>query len=163
MPFATFQQVHSIKTTIDKISTRNWRVLFISSKNVSSGYLIPHIPRIPQIIPQMWPFNFNTCIFGSNSSQMFFKWGVPKYFAIFTGKQLWWSILLMKLEAFRPTTLLKWDFTTVCFLFYRCTLRSDTVFSNRKPFKNDEKCSSFALKISKFLSPIFGHVEKRLD
>ena len=48
----------------------------------------------------------------------------------------------------------------------RCTLRSETVFDNWKTFKNDEKCflfhlkSSFRSQVSKFLSRLFGHVEK---
>ena len=32
---------------------------------------------------------------------------VLKNLAIFTGKQLYWSLLLIKLQAFRPATLLK--------------------------------------------------------
>ena len=38
---------------------------------------------------------------------MFFKIGIIKYFAIFTEKRLCWSRNLIKLQAFRPTTLLK--------------------------------------------------------
>ena len=50
------------------------------------------------------------CSSRSSRSQMFFKIGVLKNFANFTGKQLCWSIFLIKLQAFRPTTLLKRDF-----------------------------------------------------
>ena len=48
----------------------------------------------------------------------------------------------------------------------RHTLMSDTTFGNWKPFTNDEKCfyvmlkALFVLKIFKFLSWLFGHVEK---
>ena len=35
-----------------------------------------------------------------------------------------------------------------------------TIFDNRKPFKNDEKWFLFHLKIFTFLSWLFGHVEK---
>ena len=38
--------------------------------------------------------------------------GVFKYFAIFTGKRLCWSIFLIKLQAFRSVTLLKRDSNT---------------------------------------------------
>ena len=37
----------------------------------------------------------------SSRSQMFFKIGVLKNFAIFTGKHLRWSLFLIKLQAFR--------------------------------------------------------------
>ena len=40
---------------------------------------------------------------------MFFKIGVPKNWAIFTGKHLCWSLILIKLQAWRPTKLLKRD------------------------------------------------------
>ena len=53
----------------------------------------------------------------------------------------------------------------------RCTLRSEIIFGNWKPFKNDKKCSLFHLKSSFcsqdigvfFLSLLFGRVAKRLD
>ena len=51
---------------------------------------------------------------------MFNKKAVLKNFAIFTGKQLWWSLFLIKLQAFRPVSLLKWDSITGVFL---CILR----------------------------------------
>ena len=41
--------------------------------------------------------------------QMFFKIGVLKYFAIFTGKHLCWSLFSIMLPAFRPETFLKRD------------------------------------------------------
>ena len=53
--------------------------------------------------------------------------------------------------------------------FQRCTLRSETIFSYWKPFKNDEKCfyftskALFILKVSKSLFWLFGHVAKWLD
>ena len=40
---------------------------------------------------------------------MFYKKAVLKNFAIFTGKQLSWSRLLIKLEARRPAIVLKRD------------------------------------------------------
>ena len=47
---------------------------------------------------------------------MFFKIGVLKNFAIFSGKHLCWSHFLKKLQAFRPATLLKRDSDTGVFL-----------------------------------------------
>ena len=44
-------------------------------------------------------------IFRSSSSQMFFKTGVIRNFAVFTGKYLCWSLLLIKLQALQPATL----------------------------------------------------------
>ena len=44
--------------------------------------------------------------------QMFFKIGVLKKFAIFTGKHLCYRFFLIKFQAFRPATLLKRDSNT---------------------------------------------------
>ena len=52
----------------------------------------------------------------SRRSQMFFKIGVLKNFANYTGEYLCWSLFLIKLQPLRPTTLLKRDFSTGCFL-----------------------------------------------
>ena len=38
-------------------------------------------------------------IIRSSASQMFFKIGALKNFAIFTGKPLYWSLFLIKLQA----------------------------------------------------------------
>ena len=48
--------------------------------------------------------------FRSRRSQMFFKTDALKYFAKLAGKQLCWSLFLIKLQAFKPGTLLKRDF-----------------------------------------------------
>ena len=50
----------------------------------------------------------------NSCSQMFFKIGVLKNFANFTGKNPYWNLLLIKLQALRPATLLKRDSNT-CF------------------------------------------------
>ena len=52
----------------------------------------------------------------SNCSQMFFKIGGFRNFTIFTGKQLCWSLFLIKLYTFRPEILLKIDFNAGVFL-----------------------------------------------
>ena len=63
----------------------------------------------------------NTCAFiflWSNQkqpSEMFYKKAVLKNFAIFTGKHLWWSLFLTKLQDFRPDS--KRDSNTCIFLW----------------------------------------------
>ena len=51
----------------------------------------------------------------SSCSQIFFKIIVRKNFAIFTRKHLCWRLFLIKLQVFRPATLLKRDFKDRCF------------------------------------------------
>ena len=53
----------------------------------------------------------------SSCSQMFFQTGVLNNFAIFTGKHLCWSLFMIKLKAWRPTTILKRDPKTGVFLW----------------------------------------------
>ena len=48
--------------------------------------------------------------------QVLCKKGVLKNFANFTGKHLCWSLFLIKLQVFRPATLLKGDANTIIFL-----------------------------------------------
>ena len=47
---------------------------------------------------------------------MFFKIGVLRNFAVFTGKHLCWSLFLIKVQA-KPATLFKRDFNTSAFLW----------------------------------------------
>ena len=54
----------------------------------------------------------------SNYSKMFFKIGVLKNFTICTGKHLFWSLILIKLQTWRPAALLKRDSNTGAFLRY---------------------------------------------
>ena len=49
--------------------------------------------------------------------KIIFKTGTLKNFAIFTGKQLCWSLFLIKLRPWRPATLLKRDSNTGVFLW----------------------------------------------
>ena len=44
------------------------------------------------------------------------KIGVPKNFVNFTGKHLCWSLFLIRLQALKPTTLLKGDSNAGVFL-----------------------------------------------
>ena len=48
----------------------------------------------------------------SSRSQMFFKIGVLRNFAMFTGKHLCWSLFLIKLQAWRPASLFERDSNT---------------------------------------------------
>ena len=54
----------------------------------------------------------------SGDSQMFFKIGTLKNFTMFTGKQSW-RLFLIKLQTFRPVTLLKRDSITDVFVHQR--------------------------------------------
>ena len=54
----------------------------------------------------------------SSHSQMFFKIRTLKNFTMFTGKQ-GWSLFLIKLQTFRPVTLLKRDSITDAFVHQR--------------------------------------------
>ena len=53
----------------------------------------------------------------SSRSQMLFKIGVLKNFALFTGKHLCWSLSLIKLLGWRPATLIKRKSNTGVFLW----------------------------------------------
>ena len=53
--------------------------------------------------------------FKNNHSQIFFKIGVLKNFAIFTGKHMCWSLFLIEMQTFR--SLLKRDSNTYVFLW----------------------------------------------
>ena len=64
-----------------------------------------------------WFFPFNRC----SHRRCSVKKGVLKSFANFTGKHLWWSLFLIKLEAFRPVSLLKR-------LQYRCFPANDCFY-----------------------------------
>ena len=52
----------------------------------------------------------------SSHLEMFFATGVPNSFSIFTGKRLCWSLILIKLHVWRPTTLFKQRLHHRCFL-----------------------------------------------
>ena len=61
-------------------------------------------------------FNEVFWLFRSGHLQIIFLVGVlRRCFAIFTGKRLCWSIFLIKLQTFRPGTLLKRDSNTSVF------------------------------------------------
>ena len=55
-------------------------------------------------------------MFQKQPPEMFYKRAVHKNFAIFTGKQLCWSLFLIKLPGFSPAGLLKRDSSRIVFL-----------------------------------------------
>ena len=61
------------------------------------------------------PLVFVAKIVRSSRLQMFFKIGVLKIFASFTGKHLCWSPLLMKLQAWRSANFIKTRLQHGCF------------------------------------------------
>ena len=67
-------------------------------------------------------------MFRSNRLQMFFKIGVLRNFANFTGKHLCWSLFLIKSQARRPGTLLKSDSKTGVFFCEICEIFKNTFF-----------------------------------
>ena len=69
----------------------------------------------------------------NSRSQVFFRIGVLKNFAIFTGRHLCWSLFLMKSQAFRPASLLNRDFNIGVFLWI---LPEQCVFYEMKLFSH---------------------------
>ena len=53
--------------------------------------------------------------FRGSSLQMFFKTGFFKNFAMFTAKYLYWSLFLLKMQAYRSANLLKREYNTGVF------------------------------------------------
>ena len=75
------------------------------------------------------------------STEMFYKKAVLKDFAMFTGNQLCWSLFIIKLQAFRPTVLLK-------ILQHRCFPVNVTKFLRRAFFQNIcKRCFSLSYHI----------------
>ena len=68
-------------------------------------------------------------IIRSSRSQMLFKIGILKNFAIFTGKHLCWSFFLIKLQAFRPEK----ETPTQVFSCEYCEIFKNTFFYRTPP------------------------------
>ena len=60
---------------------------------------------------------FQVPFYRSSHSSMFLIVGALKKSTIFTGKRLWWSLFLIKLQGWRLATSLKRDFSTFVFLW----------------------------------------------
>ena len=98
----------------------------------------------------------------SRCLQMIFKIGVLKSFAIFTGKCLCWRLFLIKLQAFRPATLLRIRLRRMCFPmniaeFLRTTLfiehlqwllSTPWMFSCKNPSNSMWKHKKLSIKIN---------------
>ena len=70
--------------------------------------------------------------FKNSRSRMIFKIGVINYFAIFTEKDLCWSLFLIKSQALRPATLLKKRFQQM-FSYEYCQIFKDSFFCRTPP------------------------------
>ena len=78
-------------------------------------------------------------------SQMFFKIGILRTFAIFTEKRLRWSLFLIKLQTWRPKTLLKRDSNTGVFCEYCEIFKSSFVYGT--PLVVVSKCTKYEIFI----------------
>ena len=100
----------------------------------------------------------------SRHSQMFFKIGVLKDFALFTGKKLCWSLFLTNFQAWRPATLLKRDSSIGIFSFFYITppvvasVRSShpEMFCKKGVLKNLAKFTGKQLCWSLFFNKVAG-------
>ena len=108
-----FLNLHINNLHINYMAAFNWikllrlkNILTLHSVEVSSS---PNSP--PLFVIVFWGETNRTSL-----SQMFFKIGALKNFAYFIGKHQCWSIFLIKLQAWRPATLLKRDSNTGVFL-----------------------------------------------
>ena len=81
----------------------HWKYLKLLFSEVSTGYRKRHEVGLQTL--------------KSNRSQMFFRIGVLKNFAIFKGKQLSWSLFLIKSQTSKPANLLKRDSNSGVFLW----------------------------------------------
>ena len=112
--------------------------------------------------------------FISSCSQMFFKIGLFKNFANFTGKHLCWSLFLIKLQAFRSSNLFyrtppvaasKMFFSSVD-MFFMCSLIFPAPRSHYECYKHSLKnimriqCKLYLLLAWKQLTFIFGFIWK---
>ena len=98
----------------------------------------------------------------SSRSQMFLKIGILKNFTIFTRKHLYWILFLIKLQSWRPITLLKRDPNAGAFLwisrisqnsiFYRTPL----VTASGVSAINALKCMEFSIFSRKIVSNDIG-------
>ena len=72
----------------------------------------------------VWGCMFTFGIVRNSRLQMFFEIGVLKNFAIFTEENLCWSLLLIKLQAFRPTQVFSCEYCEIFenSFFYRTPL-----------------------------------------
>ena len=102
-----------LKANPDKFIIRNLDIIIIRG-NIEA---LKYSKCLSKIFPGYNYFSLNAPSRRSRSL-MFFKIVVLKYFAIFTGKHLRWSLFSIMLSVFRPETLLKRDTNTDVFCEY---------------------------------------------
>ena len=85
------------------------------------------------------------------TEEMFYKKTVLKNFTILTGKHLYWSLFVIKLQAFKPATLWKRDFNIGVFLWI-CETNSGQILKNiyeLMPLKKLDTClTGFYIQLS---------------
>ena len=120
---------------------------------------------------------FKTTVFQktnrSSRSQMFFKIGLLENFANFRGKDLCWSLFLIKLLVWRSATLLKWDTKTGVFLSCEiCEILKNIFFYRTSPVAASERLKKwfyFRIKavsncwISWFFWSHFSSISKKIQ
>ena len=88
------------------ISVSNWKTIETTVKNsvFIKRFRITNTAYL-RVKPHVWHLSRYCLRYRSSRSQIFFKIGALKIFAIFIGEHLCWSLFLIKLKAFRPATL----------------------------------------------------------
>ena len=106
-----------------------------------SGIISADISRNWKV--EVTTFFFKSTYFWSSRLQMFFKVGVLKSYAIFTGKHLRWSHFWIKFQSFRPATL-KVTTTKVLFCEY-CKIFKNSFFHRTPPVAASVTCKRRSL------------------
>ena len=94
-------------------------------------------------VEKLLVFFFKSTYFWSSRLQMFFKVGVLKSYAIFTGKHLRWSHFWIKFQSFRPATL-KVAPRKVLFCEY-CKIFKNSFFHRTPPVAASVTCKRRSL------------------
>ena len=106
-----FFKTHRKTPVSESLHWRKKRLLYFYEFKVSKNVAIFTKPNFTSINwtnhSQMFFKIGTTSINRTNRPQMFFKIGAFKNLAVFTGKHQCWSLFLIKLHVFRPSTLLK--------------------------------------------------------
>ena len=111
----------------------HWKYLKLSFFDVSRGYRKRHEVGLRTL--------------KSTRSQMFFRIGVLKNFTKFKGKQLSWSLSLIKSQTSRPANLIKRDSNLG---FFRWILRiffKNNFFDRTPPVAAFGPCHTFTMKL----------------
>ena len=113
------------------------KILILYSVEVSSS---PNLP--PLFVIVFWGETNRSSLL--KQMQMFFKIDVLKNFANFIGNHQYWSIILIKLQAWRPATLLKKTPTQV-FSFEICESFKNTLFYRTLPVAASEQTQEISV------------------